>query len=171
MMVSAMFSRLLMTPILLDTLLPPRMATRGRLGLARAPPMISSSFWMRKPLTAGRYWATPAVEAWARWTAPKASDTYTSAMEAIFLASSGSFLVSPFSKRVFSSSRIWPGWRAAALAMASGPTTSWAMMTSWPSSSLSRLATGARESLARDFFHSSSVMDAGSLPFSACFFT
>ena len=49
--------------------------------------------------------ATPAVEAWARWTAPKASDTYTSAMAAIFLASSGSFLVSPFSKRVFWSRR------------------------------------------------------------------
>ena len=75
MTVSAISSRLLMTPILEETLEPPRMATRGRLGLARAPPMISSSFWIRKPDTAGRYWATPAVEAWARWTAPKASDT------------------------------------------------------------------------------------------------
>ena len=54
MMVSAISSRLLMTPILLDTLLPPRMATRGRLGLAMAPPRNSSSFWIRKPDTAGR---------------------------------------------------------------------------------------------------------------------
>ena len=64
-----------MTPILEETLLPPRMATRGRLGLARAPPMTSSSFSIRKPDTAGRQAATPAVEAWARCTAPKASDT------------------------------------------------------------------------------------------------
>ncbi|CUQ01467.1 Uncharacterised protein [Flavonifractor plautii] len=68
-------------------------------------------------------------------------------MAAIFLASSGSFLVSPFSKRVFSSSRIWPGFRTAALAVASGPTTSAAMMTSRPNSSLRRLATGARLNL------------------------
>ena len=44
-------------------------------------------------------------------------------------------------------------------------------MTSRPSSSLRRLATGARESFARDFFHASSVRVAGSLPFSVCFFT
>ena len=29
-------------------------STRGRLGSARAPPITSSSFWMRKPDTAGR---------------------------------------------------------------------------------------------------------------------
>ena len=91
-------------------------------------------------------------------------------MDASCFASSGSFLVSPFSKRVFSSSRIWPGWRDAALARASGPTTSAAIRTSCPSSSPSRLATGARDSLARDFFQLSSVREAGSLPFSACFF-
>ena len=147
MMVSAMFSRLLMTPILEETLLPPKMATRGRLGSAMAPPRNSSSFWIRKPETAGRYAATPAVEAWARCTAPKASDTYRSAMSASFLANSGSFLVSPGSKRVFSSSRICPGCRAAALVWASGPTTSWAKITSRPSSSLRRFATGARLSL------------------------
>ena len=82
------------------------------------------------------------------------------------MARSGSFLVSPFSKRVFSSSMISPGFRAAALAWASGPTTSSAMMTGLPSSSLRRLATGARDSSFRDFFQDSSV---ASLPFSACF--
>ena len=64
-----------------------------------------------------------------------------------------------------------PGQRAAALAWASGPTTSAAMTTSLPSSSLRRRATGARDSFFRDFSHSSRVMEAGSLPFSACFFT
>ena len=54
MTVSAISSRLLITPILEDTLDPPRIATKGRLGLARAPPMKSSSFWIRKPDTAGR---------------------------------------------------------------------------------------------------------------------
>ena len=52
--VSAISSRLLITPILEETLLPPRIATRGRLGLASAPPMTSSSFSIRKPETAGR---------------------------------------------------------------------------------------------------------------------
>ena len=63
-------------------------------------------------------------------------------MSAMALARAGSFLVSPGSKRVFSSSMIWPGWRAAALALASGPTTSSAMMTGLPSSWLRRTATG-----------------------------
>ena len=67
-------------------------------------------------------------------------------LEASFLANSGSFLVSPLLKRVFSSSRIWPGCSAAALEVASGPTTSCAIMTSLPSSSLRRTATGFRDS-------------------------
>ena len=92
-------------------------------------------------------------------------------MAAIFLASSGSFLVSPASKRVFSNSMISPGFRAAALAVASGPTTSAAMVTGLPNSSLRRAATGFRDSWARDFFQPSSVREAGSLPFSVCFFT
>ena len=62
------------------------------------------------------------------------------------MASSGSFLVSPGSKRVFSSSMISPGLRAAALALASGPTTSPAMITGLPSSSLRRTDTGFRDS-------------------------
>ena len=85
------------------------------------------------------------------------------------LASSGSFLVSPFSKRVFWRSMIWPGCSAAALALASGPTTSPARMTSLPSSSLRRLATGSMHRASRVFSHFSRVREAGSLPFSACF--
>ena len=65
-------------------------------------------------------------------------------MSARALAKAGSFFSSPGSKRRFSKSMIWPGFRAAALALASSPTTSAAKITWRPSSSLSRLATGAR---------------------------
>ena len=37
--------------------------------------MMESSFSIRSPATAGRRWATPSVEAWARWAVPKASLT------------------------------------------------------------------------------------------------
>ena len=65
-------------------------------------------------------------------------------MEASFLESSGSFLVSPFSKRVFSSSMTSPSLRAAASACALSPTTSLAILTGWPSSSDRRSATTCR---------------------------
>ena len=143
MMVSALSSRLLMTAILSLTLAPPSTATKGRLGSSRALPMTDSSLATRKPDTAGRYAATPTVEAWARCTVPKASDTYSSAMSASSLAKPGSFFSSRISNRRFSSSMIWPGCRAAALALASSPTISLAKMTSRPSSWLKRSATGA----------------------------
>ena len=113
--------------------------------------MISSSLATSRPDTAGRKAATPAVEAWARCTVPKASDTYSSAIAASSLAKLGSFFSSRGSKRRFSSSRISPPFRAAALALASSPTISLAKMTSRPSSSLRRFATGARLSFS---FHS-----------------
>ena len=122
--------------------LSPSTATKGRLGFSRAPPMISSSRATSRPDTAGRKAATPAVEAWARCTVPKASETYSSAIEASSRANSGSFFSSRGSKRRFSSSMIWPPCRAAALALASSPTMSLAKMTSWLSSWLSRSATG-----------------------------
>ena len=130
MTVSALSSRLLMTLILSETLAPPSTATKGRLGLSNAPPMTSSSRATSRPETAGRKAATPAVEAWARWTVPKASETYSSAMEASSLAKEGSFFSSRGSKRRFSSNMIWPPCRAAALALASSPTMSLAKMTS-----------------------------------------
>ena len=55
--------------------------------------------------------------------------------------------------------------------MASGPTTSAARITSLPSSWLKRSATGSMRRASKDFFHFSSVREAGSLPFSVCFFT
>ena len=171
MTVSALSKRLLMTAILSLTFAPPSTATNGRLGSSSALPMTSSSLATRKPDTAGRYAATPAVEAWARCTVPNASDTYSSAMAASALASAGSFFVSPGSKRVFSSSMISPPLSAAALALASSPTTSWAKMTGLPKSFERCSATGASVSFSRDFFHFSSVSVAGSLPFSVCFLT
>ena len=47
MRVSTFSSRLVMTPILSETLAPPRMATKGRLGLLRAAPITEISFWIR----------------------------------------------------------------------------------------------------------------------------
>ena len=168
MMVSALSSRLLMTPILSLTLAPPSTATKGRLGSFSAPPMTSSSLATSRPDTAGRYAATPAVEAWARCTVPKASDTYSSAMEASSLANSGSFFSSRASKRRFSSSMIWPPCSAAALALASSPTMSLAKMTSCPSSWLRRSATGARLSL---LFHSPLGLPRWEQAMTAAFFS
>ena len=61
------------------------------------------------------------------------------------MANSGSFLVSSEWKRIFSIIITSPSLRAAALALASGPITSLAIMTSLPRSLPSSAATGARE--------------------------
>ena len=45
--VSTFVSRLSITPILSETFAPPRIATKGRLGSVRAPPMTVISFWIR----------------------------------------------------------------------------------------------------------------------------
>ena len=144
--VSHLFSRFVMTPILSATFAPPSMATKGRTGFSRAPPITESSLPIRKPATAGRYWATPAVEAWARCTVPKASDTYISAREASFLAKSGSFFSSSLWKRRFSRSSISPSLSSPAIFSVSLPMQSGAKLILTPgSSSLSLSATGARE--------------------------
>src|SRR5207245_969751 len=54
------FPRFSITPILPDTLAPPRMATKGRMGSATAPSRYSISLRMRKPAPAmGRYFVMP----------------------------------------------------------------------------------------------------------------
>ena len=63
------------TAILSDTFAPPMIAASGRFGSSSTLPSIVSSRSMRKPLTAGRNAATPAVEACARCAVPKASFT------------------------------------------------------------------------------------------------
>ena len=54
---------------------PPTIATTGRYGCPSALPSASSSACISRPASAGRRWATPSVEAWARWAAEKASLT------------------------------------------------------------------------------------------------
>ena len=91
------------TSIFPEILAPPRIATKGRLGLASASPRYCNSFCIRKPATAGlRMWATPSVDACARWADPKASLTYKSPRAAKVRARPGSFCSSPGQKRVFS---------------------------------------------------------------------
>ena len=100
---------------------PPRAA-------ARATRRSRAAWRPRAPAAArpptGRCSATPAVEAWARWAAPKASFTNASPSAARLCASAGSFFVSPGSQRVFSSTSTSPGSSASAFARASSPTTS-----------------------------------------------
>ncbi|MNL47216.1 hypothetical protein D3C87_1699890 [compost metagenome] len=52
--VSTLPIRLSSTPILLETLDPPMMATKGRSGLARALPITEISLSSKKPAAAGR---------------------------------------------------------------------------------------------------------------------
>ncbi|MPN05640.1 hypothetical protein SDC9_152891 [bioreactor metagenome] len=145
MMASTFGKRFLITPILSDTLAPPKMATKGRLGLVRAPPITEISFSIRNPHTAGRNFATPSVEAWARWADPKASLTYISARSASDLAKVGSFFSSSLWKRTFSSSMTSESFRAEESAFASSPITSFAILTFVFKSSLRRFATGFKE--------------------------
>jgi hypothetical protein len=61
-------------------LAPPRTATYGRAGSSRSFDSASTSFCSRRPATAGVACSTnragsAATDAWARWTAPKASST------------------------------------------------------------------------------------------------
>ena len=88
---------------------------------------------------------TPAVVECARCELPKASFTYASASEASSRDSSGSFLVSPGSKRVFSSTSTSPASSRPTPRRTSGPTTSGAWCTRVPISSPSRLDTGVSE--------------------------
>ena len=69
---SIIFSKI---PILLFIFAPPMSAARGRSGSFRALSIIFISFSISKPATAGRYFATPTVEACALWAVPKASLT------------------------------------------------------------------------------------------------
>ena len=145
---SAFCSRLRMTPILSEILAPPRMATKGRSGDVSRRPRNCNSFSMRKPATAGRYWATPTTDAWARCALPNASLTKSPsgpASAANCRANSGSFLRSPGWKRVFSSSITSPGFNSRAIASARGPTVSGQNLTGWPSRVARCSATGWRE--------------------------
>ena len=94
-----------------DTLEPATIATKGRLGLAKARLKASNSAAISRPAQAiGANLATPLVVASARWAVPKASLTYTSHRAAIFFASSSLFFFSPTLSRQFSSNTNSPGF-------------------------------------------------------------
>ena len=81
------------TAIFVETFAPPMTATNGFAGFSKTPPRNLISFSMRKPATPGRIFATPSVEAWARWAVPKASLTYTSPSAARRFAKRGVVLL------------------------------------------------------------------------------
>ena len=83
------------TPILSPTLAPPRTTQSGRAGSSRTNVSSRTSRSRSRPAYAGRCSATPSVVACARWAAPNASFTYSSARAARARPSSGSFFVSP----------------------------------------------------------------------------
>ena len=119
------------------------MATSGRAGSRNAMPSASSSAAINGPAHAvGANLAMPWVVASARCAVPNASFTYTSHNAAIFFASASSFFFSPLLKRQFSSITTWPG-------LTSTPVTQSRINgTGVLSNSLSRCATGSRESAA-----------------------
>ena len=116
--------RFSITPILSDTLAPPRIDTNGCSGASSALPITSISFSIRKPTAEGRILATPTLDACALWLVPKASFTYRSARDASFLANSGSFLVSPATYLVFSIRQTSPSLRFATSSLTLSSTTS-----------------------------------------------
>ena len=96
------------TPILSATFAPPITATSGRGGFSRIFVSVRTSRSSSLPAALGSRCATPSVLACARCAAPKASSTYTSASSESARASAGSLVVSPASKRTFSSTSSSP---------------------------------------------------------------
>ena len=128
------------TVSLVETLLPATMATIGRAGLASARSRASSSPTSNGPAHATlANLPTPCVEASARCAVPNASMTKTSHSDAICLARSSLSFFSPLLKRTFSSSTAVPG------SVSTPVSQSFLRGTFFPSSSESRVATGASE--------------------------
>ena len=73
---SAVSRKRSISAILSVTFAPPSTTTSGRSGASTIERSVTTSRSSSRPATAGRRnCATPAVEAWARWAAPKASFT------------------------------------------------------------------------------------------------
>ena len=113
MILSALSSKCSITPILSETLAPPKIATNGCTGLSTASPKNLISFSNKKPAAAcSMLLAIPTLEACERCAVPNASLTNTSPSDAQYLPSSGSlpdsFLPSKSSKRVFSTTKTSP---------------------------------------------------------------
>ena len=103
------------------TFAPPTTTTYGRAGAETSRESARISRSTRSPANEGRRFGTPTVEAWARWTVPKASSTNSSPRRASWAANAGSFASSPGWNRRFSSRRNWPFWRRAESSSASIP--------------------------------------------------
>ena len=142
---STFFTRFMSRSILVETLAPPTIATTGRAGLPRPFSNASSSACMVLPAKAGRWRASPSVEACARWAAEKASLTKMSPFFADSSAKAGSFFSSPLWKRVFSSSRMSPSASLATASAATGPMQSAAKATGRPMIPATASAIGASE--------------------------
>src|SRR5665647_668560 len=150
--VSASLSKLSITPSLSATLAPPSTTTNGRSGDSVRRLSTSISAWTSPPMACGRRCATSYTLACLRCTTPNPSLTKTSAREASSSANAprtaSSLDVSPTLKRRFSNRATCPSASPATTDRADSPTVSVAKATGAPSSSWSRLATGAREYLA-----------------------
>ena len=143
--VSTFSNKLSITPILSETFAPPNIATNGLSGLFIASPKHSNSFSIKNPETAGKNFATPAVEACALCAAPNASFTYTSAKLANSFANPSSLSVSSLWNLTFSNNITSPDFKLAAFVLASSPITSSAIITSLPNILDNSFATGFKE--------------------------
>ena len=93
MILSALVTRLSITPILSATFAPPNTTTNGFSGLSNALSAVNS-FSIKNPNAEGILEAIPTFDACALWIVPKASLIKKSASEAQYLPSSSSFLLS-----------------------------------------------------------------------------
>ena len=158
---SAFTKRFSITPILSDTLAPPKIATKGLSGLSTAPPMNLISFSIKNPAAvfpSPMLAAIPTFEAWALWAVPNASFTNRSPKDAQYFPNSGSFLDSFLPSRssnlVFSNIMISPSFNSATAASNSTPLVAGTNLTGCPNNSANLSATGLKDFLAK----SSSVL-------------
>ena len=147
---SAVCSRLSITPSLSETLAPPSTTAYGRSGLSVSRlstlDLGLARDRRRRPAAAGRRRRpTPACGARRRTRRRRTTSASPASWRANSARSSSSLAVSPGLNRRFSSSTTSPSCAASTAAWALSPTVSVAKVTSRPSSSPSRAATGASE--------------------------
>ena len=72
---STLSTKFSITPILSETLAPPNIETKGRLGLSKTPDIVSTSFLIKNPHYEGSNFVTLTNEACSLWQTPNASLT------------------------------------------------------------------------------------------------
>src|SRR5699024_9358312 len=154
---SAIFNKFSITPILSETLAPPKIATKGRSGLFTTPPINLISLSIKNPDAVSTLDAMPTLDACSRCAVPNASLINTSPKEDQYLPNSGSFLdsflPSTSSKRVFSNNNTPPSDKSLIAFSSFSPRVSGTNVTFSFNNSLKRSATG----LSDNSFLSSSV--------------